>query len=94
MNKLLAVTALMSVLALASPALSAATPTNGGGVGQPSENASPLGVERATRNSDGGDRAQGGFGPAQSAYVHSVNESGGNYGQTVLQDGGWTGSAK
>jgi hypothetical protein len=42
-----------------------------------------LGAERATRNSNGGDRAQGGFGPAQSAFVQSVNESGSNYG-TVL----------
>lgn len=79
---------------LATPVFAAATPTNGGGVGQPSDNASPLGVERATRNSDGGDRAQGGFGQAQSAYVHDINASGGNYGQTVLQDQGWTGSAK
>jgi hypothetical protein len=28
-----------------------------------------LGAERATRNSDGGDREHGGFGPAQSAFV-------------------------
>ena len=39
-----------------------------------------LGAERASRNSDGGDRAQGGFGPAQSAFVASVNASGSNYG--------------
>ena len=31
-----------------------------------------LGAERATRNSNGGDRAQGGFGPAQAAYVKDV----------------------
>jgi len=84
----------MTVVSLSGGVSFAATPTNGGGVGQPNDNAAPVGIERATRNSDGGDRAQGGFGPAQSAYVHSINESGGNYGQTVLQDQGWTGSAK
>lgn len=35
-----------------------------------------LGAERATRNSNGGDRAQGGFGEAQSAYVQYLNEGG------------------
>ena len=35
-----------------------------------------LGAERASRNSNGGDRAQGGFGPAQSAYVAYLNEGG------------------
>ena len=50
-----------------------------------------LGAERATRNSNGGDRAQGGFGPAQSAFVNSINDgtnpytSASNYGQ-FLQD--------
>ena len=44
-----------------------------------------LGAERATRNSNGGDRAQGGFGPAQSAFVQSQNAAGSNYGQ-FLQD--------
>jgi len=32
-----------------------------------------LGAERATRNSNGGDRAQGGFGPAQSSFVSDIN---------------------
>lgn len=40
-----------------------------------------LGAERATRNSNGGDRAQGGFGPAQSAYVAELEASGIDYGQ-------------
>jgi hypothetical protein len=31
-----------------------------------------LGAERATRNSNEGDREHGGFGPAQSAYVQTV----------------------
>jgi hypothetical protein len=35
-----------------------------------------LGAERASRNSNGGDRAQGAFGKAQSAYVQSLNEDG------------------
>ncbi len=35
--------------------------------GQPSENANCMGIERATRNSDGGDRDHGGFGPVQVA---------------------------
>jgi hypothetical protein len=40
-----------------------------------------LAAERAGRNSNGGDRAQGGFGPAQSDYVHSLNDAGVGYGQ-------------
>jgi len=44
-----------------------------------------LGAERASRNSNGGDRAQGGFGQAQSDYVAYLNASGQNYGQ-FLQD--------
>lgn len=32
-----------------------------------------LGSERASRNSNGGDRAQGGFGQAQSDYVAQIN---------------------
>ena len=35
-----------------------------------------LGAERATRNSNGGDRAQGEFGQAQSDYVQFLNEGG------------------
>jgi hypothetical protein len=35
-----------------------------------------LGAERAGRNSNGGDRAHGGFGAAQSAYVQMLNEGG------------------
>lgn len=42
-----------------------------------------LGAERATRNSNGGDRAQGGFGPAQSAYVQSLQGSDQNYGEAL-----------
>ena len=35
-----------------------------------------LGAERASRNSNGGDRAQGGFGQAQSDYVAYLNAGG------------------
>ena len=35
-----------------------------------------LGAERASRNSNGGDRAQGGFGQAQSDYVHYLQDGG------------------
>ncbi|MDF0599915.1 hypothetical protein P1J78_04140 [Psychromarinibacter sp. C21-152] len=59
------------------------------GAGQPNENAAPIGVERATRNSAGGDREKGGFGPAQSDAVKDNQP----YGQ-ALQEGGWTGSNK
>jgi hypothetical protein len=44
-------------------------------------NASCVGAERASRNSRGGDRGQGGFGPAQSDFVQGLNESGSNFGQ-------------
>lgn len=44
-----------------------------------------LGAERASRNSNGGDRAQGAFGPAQAAYVASLNAQDIDYGQW-LQD--------
>ena len=37
-----------------------------------------LGAERATRNSNGGDRAQGGFGQAQSEQVQADKAAGTN----------------
>jgi hypothetical protein len=40
-----------------------------------------LGAERASRNSNGGDRAQGGFGQAQSDFVASLNASGMSFGE-------------
>ena len=93
MKKFALAFAALAVLAPAAFADSTATPSTSTGAGQPSANATAMGVERATRNSNGGDRAQGGFGPAQSAYVDSIRDAGGNYGQTVVQDGGWTASA-
>ena len=35
-----------------------------------------LGAERASRNSNGGDRAQGDFGQEQSDYVHYLQQGG------------------
>jgi len=42
-----------------------------------------LGAERATRNSRGGDRMQGGFGQEQSDFVRSMNETDMNYGYVI-----------
>lgn len=86
--KVLLVALLFSALAASSA--SAAPITYSAGAGQPNSNAAPIAQERATRNSDGGDREHGGFGPAQSAYVNSIVDAGGSYGQDVIQAGGWT----
>jgi hypothetical protein len=61
--------------------------------GTPSDNANAVGIERAARNSNGGDRAHGVFGQEQSTIVARINagetlEDGytyDNYGQ-FLQD--------
>ncbi|HEX3423849.1 MAG TPA: hypothetical protein VHS33_10685 [Sphingomicrobium sp.] len=77
MRKLMFAAVLATTL-VGAPAFAQAT--NGGGVAQaPSTHTNPsscLGAERATRNSNGGDRAQGGFGQAQAAYVQSLNQGG------------------
>jgi hypothetical protein len=77
MRKLMFASALAATMASA-PTFAQAT--NGGGVAQaPSTHSNPsscLGAERATRNSNGGDRAQGAFGEAQSAYVQYLNQGG------------------
>ena len=52
-------------------AVSAAGGASAAGAGQPSEHASCMGIERATRNSNGGDRDHGQFGPLQSAFVQA-----------------------
>ena len=44
-----------------------------------------LGAERAVRNSNGGDRAQGGFGPAQSSWVAEVRDAGLTYGEWLAE---------
>jgi hypothetical protein len=77
MRKLMFAAALAATMANA-PAFAQAT--NGGGIAQaPSTHTNPsscLGAERATRNSNGGDRAQGAFGEAQAAFVASLNQGG------------------
>ena len=71
---------LAAAVAICSGAPAFAQVTNGGGVAQaPATHSNPsscLGAERATRNSNGGDRAQGGFGQAQSDYVHYLQQGG------------------
>lgn len=49
------------------------------GAGQPNENANCVGTERASRNSNGGDRAQGTFGQEQAAYVAWINSGATEY---------------
>ncbi len=78
MKNIITATAVIALLGAPSIALGQAK-------GQPSENASPMGIERATRNSDGGDREHGGFGPDQSEFVQQNSP----YGQW-LKENGWT----
>jgi hypothetical protein len=90
------ITAAAAAIALTTGAAFAgqATPTTGTGAGQPDAHAAPIGQERATRNSAGGDREKGAFGQAQSDFVTSGDfGTSKNYGQ-YLQDNGWTGSSK
>jgi hypothetical protein len=42
-----------------------------------------LGAERATRNSNGGDRAQGEFGPEQAEFVRAMKAAGFTYGEIL-----------
>ncbi|MET3667615.1 hypothetical protein [Caulobacter sp. 1776] len=64
-----------------------AKPTPANGANSPTlthdNPSSCLGAERASRNSNGGDREHGAFGEAQSAYVHYLLEApeGMSYGQ-------------
>ena len=67
--------ACLAVSGLSIPAVAAT------GAGQPSENASCVGQERATRNSAGGDRDKGGFGNAQSEKAREE----GAYGQFLQE---------
>ena len=75
------------VMALCSTAPAFGQAVNGGGVAQaPYTHTNPsscVGAERATRNSNGGDRAQGGFGQAQSDYVQSLVDQGMSYGDAL-----------
>ena len=63
----LAISAVGTALAASGPDSPTATHDN------PS---SCLGAERATRNSNGGDREHGGFGPAQSDFVKAESPYG------------------
>ena len=85
--------AAFAVAVAASPVLAASGGTPNSGPNSPTAThdnpSSCLGAERATRNSNGGDRAQGDFGPAQSAFVADLNASGDNYGQWLQ---GWKSS--
>ena len=73
MNKFL-FAAVAASMAISAPAFA------GSGTSSPTlthdNPSSCLGAERASRNSNGGDRAQGDFGQAQSAYVAYLNEGG------------------
>lgn len=70
-------------LAIAATALIAAPSFAQSGTNSPTAThtnpSSCLGAERATRNSNGGDRAQGGFGQAQSDYVAYINSGMSDY---------------
>lgn len=90
MRKLISV-ALVGVLCSAAPVLAQSTPRSGTNSPTASHDnpSSCLGAERATRNSNGGDRAQGVFGQDQSAYVADLNASGDSYGQWLQT---WTGT--
>ncbi len=63
-------------------AASAAGGASAASAGKPSDNANCMGIERATLNSNGGERDHGEFGPKQSAWVQSETvEDAGGYGQ-------------
>jgi hypothetical protein len=62
------------ICALGASSLLVGVPTsaqvvNGGGIGQPAPAGNCLAVERASRNSKGGDRANGVFGAAQESFT-------------------------
>lgn len=83
MRKLISV-ALVGALCSAAPVLAQSGAPRSGTNSPTASHDNPsscLGAERATRNSNGGDRAQGVFGQDQSAYVADLNASGDSYGQ-------------
>ena len=71
--------ALAATAALLTISPATAQVVDSDGAGQPSENASCLATERATRNSKGGDRDQGNFGPAQDAFTALFETDAGFY---------------
>jgi hypothetical protein len=80
--------AVVAALCSAAPALAQMSGPNSPTITHDNPS-SCLGAERAGRNSNGGDRAQGGFGAAQSAYVHELQAGGtmsyGEFLQTWMQ---------
>lgn len=66
------------------------TPRSGPNSPTLTNQASPVGTERASRNSNGGDRAHGVFGPEQSAFVHQLQQAGTPYGQWLTDT--WCGT--
>ena len=77
MRKIVTAAAIAALCATA-PAFAQATPRSGANNPTATHDnpSSCLGAERATRNSNGGDRAQGAFGQAQSDYVAFLNAGG------------------
>ena len=77
MRKIVTAAAIAALCATA-PAFAQNTPRSGANNPTATHDnpSSCLGAERATRNSNGGDRAQGAFGQAQSDYVQYLNEGG------------------
>jgi hypothetical protein len=86
MKKLILISA-AALIAVGSPAFSQQGTPKSGTNSPTRTNDNPsacLGAERAGRNSNGGDRAQGGFGPAQRAEVQRLrDEEGMNYGEAL-----------
>lgn len=83
---------------LASPTLAqrVLNPGEGGGQGYKTTHDNPsqcMGLERGARNSSGGDREKGAFGPAQSEFVAMFNDADGwtdpTTGETYYSYGEW-----
>lgn len=83
LTKIIAITAIYST----APLIAKGTPRSGPNspTATHTNPSSCLGAERATRNSNGGDRAHGAFGKAQSAQVQADKAAGTNYGQGTLK---------
>ena len=69
-----------AVAVLAAPSAAVGDPGTDNPTATHDNPSSCLGAERATRNSNGGDREHGGFGPAQSEFVKAEQP----YGQWLI----------
>ena len=76
----------LTLVAALTFALSLAGGAAAQGAGDPNDNASCMGIERATENSAGGEREQGEFGQDQANFMHFLHDLGFNYGQAVASD--------